>query len=91
MWIKSFNVRMPSNIFLREIFGVIVLGLYFVGGTFAFTKTWGKKFLDKMGNMRYYLMIFLMLMMITLPLKMYLRWMFNLKYIVAMPEFELNI
>jgi hypothetical protein len=91
MWIKTFNIRMPSNIFLREIFGVIVLGLYFVGGAFVSTKTWGKKMLVKMGNARYYLMIFLMLMMMTLPLKMYLRWLFNLKYIVAMPEFELNI
>ena len=35
--------------------------------------------------------IFLVLSMATLPIKMYLRWLFNLKYIIAMPEFELNL
>ena len=33
--------------------------------------------------------MFLLLMM-TLPLKMVLRWMFNLKYIVHIPEYFLN-
>ena len=29
--------------------------------------------------------------MISLPIKMVLRWLFNLKYIVAMPEIFFNI
>ncbi len=91
MWIKLFGIRMPGNILLREIFGLITLGIYFVGSAFVLTKTWGKKYLERMGNIRYFLMVFLILMMVTLPAKMYLRWIFNLKYIVAMPEFELNI
>jgi hypothetical protein len=30
-------------------------------------------------------------MMMSLPAKMLLRWIFNLKYIVAIPEFFFNI
>jgi hypothetical protein len=32
----------------------------------------------------------LMLLMLTLPLKMILRWTLNLRYIVSIPEFSLN-
>jgi hypothetical protein len=32
----------------------------------------------------------LMLLMLTLPLKMILRWTLNLKYLVSIPEFSLN-
>ena len=35
--------------------------------------------------------VFLFLMMMSLPIKMLLRWLFNLKYIVAIPEFFFNI
>jgi len=34
---------------------------------------------------------FLFLMMMALPIKMLLRWLINLKYIVAIPEFFFNI
>jgi len=33
----------------------------------------------------------LFLMMMSLPIKMLARWIFNLKYIVAIPEFFFNI
>ena len=35
--------------------------------------------------------LFLFLMMMSLPVKMLARWLFNLKYIVAIPEFFFNI
>lgn len=91
IWIKLFNTSLPKNILVREVFGVIALALYFGVGMVTFTKKWGYKLLNKMGACRYYLFVFLMIMMIALPLKMYLRWFFNLKYILAMPEFEFNI
>jgi len=43
-----------------------------------------------MGFIRYMVMMNLMLLMLTLPLKMVLRWVVNLKYIVSIPEFSLN-
>ncbi len=91
MWIKLFNTKVPGNIFVREIFGIIFTLVYFVFSVPLITKFWGQKFLDKMGTIRYYILVFLILSMALLPLKMYLRWFFTLKYIVAMPEFELNL
>ena len=44
-----------------------------------------------MGPARYYIGVFLFLMMMSLPIKMLLRWIFNLKYIVAIPEIFFNI
>ena len=37
------------------------------------------------------LFVFLALTMISLPVKMYLRWFFNLKYLIAIPEYFFNI
>lgn len=91
MWIKLFNIGLPKNIFLREIFGLIACFAYLVGSVPLITKKWGKSYLEKMGAVRYYIMLFLVLSMMSLPIKMYLRWFFNLKYILAMPEFELNL
>ena len=36
-------------------------------------------------------MVFLFLTLASLPAKMLLRWIFNLKYIVAIPEYFFNI
>ena len=91
VWIKLLNTGLPKNIFLREIFGIIFVGLYFVGTIPLITKKWGRNYINRMGSIRYYIMVFLLLGMALLPLKMYLRWFFTLKYILAMPEFELNL
>jgi hypothetical protein len=91
IWIKLFNTGLPKNIFLREIFGIILTAFYLFGSVPLITKKWGQSRLQRMGAIRYYLLIFLILGTATLPIKMYLRWFINLKYIIAMPEFELNL
>ncbi len=90
-WIKLFNTSLPKNIFVREIFGIIAIFGYLFGFLPIIMKKWGKNYIDRMGSIRYYLMVFLLLGMMSLPIKMYLRWFINLKYILAMPEFELNL
>ncbi|MCH8904217.1 MAG: hypothetical protein IIA45_09925 [Bacteroidetes bacterium] len=50
-----------------------------------------RKFFIKMGFLRYMLMTNLMLFMLMLPIKMSLRWMFNLKYIIHIDEYFLNL
>ena len=50
-------------------------------------KTWLKDMYLKMGVARYSVFIVLIITALTLPIKMYLRWMFNLKYIIAIPEY----
>jgi len=54
-------------------------------------KLWFKTYYEKLGASRYYVSVMLFLMMMSLPLKMLARWLFNLKYIVAIPEFFFNI
>ena len=49
-----------------------------------------RKAFVKLGFLRYMLMSNLFLLMLTLPLKMVLRWLFNLKYIVHIDEWFLN-
>jgi hypothetical protein len=44
-----------------------------------------------MGFVRYSVMVFLLLGMGGMVLKMFGRWMFNLKYVVAIPEYFFNI
>ncbi len=90
-WVKLFGTNMPGNIFIREFLGIFIVIGYYLGLTRLLTVKWGQKYLNTIGTIRYYLLIFLILTMASLPIKMYLRWFINLKYIVSMPEFELNI
>ncbi|MCY4643957.1 MAG: hypothetical protein OXB88_05010 [Bacteriovoracales bacterium] len=91
-WIKGLGISMPSNIFLREIVGLIVTTGYYVGLTLLCNRSQlGSSLMKSLGKIRYYLLILLLLTMGLLPVKMYLRWLFNLKYLVAMPEFEFNL
>jgi len=50
-----------------------------------------RKYYLKLGPVRYSVFVLLLLCMAALPIKMVLRWLFNLKYIVAMPEIFFNI
>jgi len=49
-----------------------------------------KKFFLKMGFIRYMVMTNLLLFMALLPIKMVCRWVFNMKYFIAVPEYFLN-
>ncbi|MCR9203451.1 MAG: hypothetical protein NXH75_02670 [Halobacteriovoraceae bacterium] len=92
LWIKGLNTAMPQNMFLREILGIIISLAYIIvlPPLTASTKM-GKAIIEKIGQMRYYILIVLFLLMMSLPIKMVLRWLFSLKYIVALPELELNL
>ena len=83
--------RLPENILLREIFGFITVFSYFVIAPAILAKTWFKKIYAELGPLRYSIFTVLLLMSISLPIKMYLRWFFNIKYIIAIPEFFFNI
>jgi hypothetical protein len=91
IWIKLFGVRLPSFWLWREIFGLALVGVYLAILPLALSKTLLRRFYEKMGPIRYLIGVTLLLVMIALPIKMYLRWIFNLKYIVNIPEFAFNI
>ena len=50
-----------------------------------------KVYFAKLGPARYYVSVFLFLSMMSLPMKMLARWIFNLKYVVVIPEIFFNI
>jgi hypothetical protein len=82
---------LPSNIFLRELPGFVLLGIYFGLLPAILAKTVFKGLYERIGTVRYTIFAILFLLALLLPIKMYLRWLFNLKYLIAIPEFFFNI
>ena len=54
-------------------------------------KTLLKSYVGKLGIIRYSIFVVLLLSMAALPIKMYLRWGLNLQYLIAIPEYFLNV
>ena len=99
VWLGASVPRVPASggglaqlgtIVLREMAGLVSAGAYFVVLPVVLGRTWLKDFRRRMGRARYTIMILLLLMMATLPLKMILRWTMNLSYIVSIPEYFFN-
>ena len=91
VWVRGLGRAMPTNWFVREIVGiVVVLGYVFVLPVLL-AKGLLRKYHLKLGPARFYVTVMLFLMMMSLPLKMLARWLVNLKYVVAIPEFFFNI
>ena len=99
-WVKLLKTGIQDKpMLVRELPGILLVGAYvFVlpGLLAARHRILGlpiglRKYYEKMGPWRYSVFVLLLLMMFSLPIKMVLRWLFNLKYIVAMPEIFFNI
>jgi len=82
---------LPSNIFIRELPGFLIMIFYFGAMPLVLAKTLLKNMHEKLGNVKYSIFVFFLLIAISLPIKMILRWAFNIKYIIAIPEFFFNI
>ena len=81
----------PKNILLRESVGfLLVLGYLFALPLFL-SKTLLKNMYKKYGPVRYAFLCLFGLTMLSLPIKMFLRWSINLKYIIYIPEWFFNI
>ena len=102
-WLEWLGVGMPTasstagvlqqvgTILLRESVGFIVIIAYLVALPPLMAATVFRKYFQKMGFLRFMVFANLALFMAALPLKMVLRWAFNLKYLVAIPEWFFNI
>jgi len=78
-------------ILMREFLGIaLVLGYLLVLPPLMAVTIFRNMYV-RMGFVRYMVLANLILFMAALPLKMLLRWFFNLKYIVAIPEWFFNI
>jgi hypothetical protein len=91
IWMRLFRTGLPTNWFIREIFGIILVLAYVFVLPVVLARTSFRSYYEKMGGPRYYVGVFLFLMMMSLPIKMLLRWVFDLKYIVGINEFFFNI
>ena len=90
VWVKLLAMPLPRLWFIREAPGLLLVLAYvalpplLAAGPF-------RRFYLKMGAPRYYVGAMLFLVMMSLPIKMVLRWLFNLKYIVNIQEIFFNI
>jgi hypothetical protein len=101
-WVKWLGTSLPKApigsgkgwevlfIIYRELPGILLLAGYFLLLPPLMATTIFRKFFAKMGFVRFMLLANLLLLMLALPLKMMLRWVFVLKYIVSIPEYFLN-
>ena len=91
IWVRGFRTALPANWFIREIFGIVLVLLYVFVVPVILARGAFKGYYERLGGPRYYVTVFLFLMMMSLPIKMLARWIFNLKYIVGIPEIFFNI
>ena len=91
VWIKWLGRGLPKFWLVRELPGILLVGAYLLVTPALLAKSWLKNSYKKLDPVRYSILVMLLLIMASLPIKMYLRWAFNLKYLIAIPEFFFNI
>jgi hypothetical protein len=91
LWVRALGTGVPTQWYIREVPGILIVLFYVFALPVLLAKSWFKGYYEKLGPPRYYVSVFLFLMMMSLPIKMLARWLFNLKYVVAIPEFFFNI
>ena len=91
IWVRGLNVGLPTNILVRECIGFLMVAFYLFVIPPLLAATVLKDLYVKLGFIRYNLVMNLFLIMMSLPIKMYLRWLFSLKYFVSIPEYLFNI
>ena len=90
IWVRGLGQPLPDNWFIREFFGIILTLAYLFVVPLLMVRVF-RGYYQKLGPARFYVTVFLFLMMLSLPVKMLTRWVFNLKYVVSIPEFFFNI
>lgn len=78
-------------IVFRESPGILLTLGYFVVLPPVMAITIFRRYFERMGFIRFMVMSNLLLFMALLPIKMILRWTINLKYIISIPEYLLNL
>ena len=99
IWVRWWKTGLPHEllgsrflgILLREFLGIVLVLAYLGVLPVVLAKTVFRKMYQEIGAVRYCVMALLLLVMMSMLIKMLLRWLFNLKYIVAIPEYFFNI
>ena len=90
-WVRLLRTGMPSFWLIRELPGILLVLFYVFALPVILSKNIFKSYYENLGPPRYYVSVFLFLAMMSLPLKMLSRWIFNLKYVVNIGEYFFNI
>ena len=91
VWVYMLGQETPSNILVRESVGFILVFAYLFILPLVLSQTLLKNMYKAYGPVRYASLCIFGLTMLSLPIKMFLRWTINLKYIVYIPEWFFNI
>ncbi|MFQ5422955.1 MAG: hypothetical protein ACE5F9_03140 [Phycisphaerae bacterium] len=76
---------------IREAPGLVLCGGYFFVLPIILAKTVFRKIYEQIGLVRYCVFWLLLSWMFIVPIKMVLRWLFNMKYFLAITEYFFNI
>jgi len=90
-WFNNWGGLTSSNLG-KGIFGLLVVGLYFLGGGFIIHKLflrYKRKDYERMSLLQYNIIMVLLLLMLSLPLKMVLKHLLNTKYVWVTPWFNI--
>lgn len=88
------NVDLPyllgfRDYWLSAAFSLLCIGAYFVLGMVGFyffvLRVKGKEFIERWGMVRFTIAGLLLVLMMSLPVKMFLRLVFNVKYVLVTP------
>ncbi|MHC4547421.1 MAG: cytochrome C [Planctomycetota bacterium] len=90
-WVKMLERGLPEPWYLRELPGLVLVGAYALLGPLILAKTVLKNVYRQLDLVRFSVVAILLLFMISMPIKMLGRWLFNLKYVVYIPEYFFNI
>jgi len=97
-WLRWLGTTLPTlesagswHPLVREAPGLVLLAGYFLLIPRVCRATIFRTAYARMGPARYGVMMVLLTLMALVPIKMLLRWLFNLKYIVALTEWSFNI
>ena len=87
----GWSVALPKTPLMRELFGILfaVVWIFLLPPFLA--RTVMRRMYVQMGSARFYILGVHLVVMGLLPLKMVLRWVFNLKYFIYLPEYNFNL
>lgn len=93
VYVQTLHRPMPESRLVREAPGLLFAAFWLFALPPLLAQIWPlfKRLRYQMGFARYYLMSFLFVVMMLVPVKMAARWLFNLKYIIAIPEINFNL
>lgn len=75
----------------RESPGIALVACFFVLGPRLLLGRVLRRLGERLGATRYAILVCLLLVMLLVPLKMLLRWTWNVSYLVSMPEYLWNL